>query len=305
MKMIRAFLAAAFLALLAIPAQAGVNNPTGVFGTANQITCTPNYGRVVCGFASPTNFSGKITVTQGTANTGIFVSTGYSLTGSDASSMIDLSGTLNTSGSPDVFALRITDTNRGASTRFFNIYGGASGTTSEFSVDNGGNIRTLGSAQIGATLSYNWSGRGALSSPAAATIQLGAADNATPVAQTLQFQNGSGTNIAAVNATINAPLATGNATNGDIIIQTGVKTGSGTAAGTKTTALTIKGETQNVVASSLIVMKGYTVSGLPTGVTGAIAYVTDATACTFLVAPTGGGSTYCPVTYNGSAWVAH
>ena len=72
------------------------------------------------------------------ANFAALAVTGYSLTGSNATSMIDLSGTLNTTGSPDVFALRITDTARGASTRFLHVYGGASGTTSVFSLDRSG-----------------------------------------------------------------------------------------------------------------------------------------------------------------------
>jgi hypothetical protein len=53
-----------------------------------------------------------------------------------------------------------------------------------------------------------------------------------------------------------------------------------------------------------IVHKGYTVATLPAGVTGARAYVTDATAPTFLGTLTGGGSVVCPVFYNGSAWVS-
>lgn len=49
---------------------------------------------------------------------------------------------------------------------------------------------------------------------------------------------------------------------------------------------------------------GYTVATLPTGVVGQRAYVTDATAPTFLGTLTGGGSVTCPVFYNGSAWVS-
>ncbi|MFT8778049.1 MAG: hypothetical protein ABF893_15560 [Gluconacetobacter liquefaciens] len=52
---------------------------------------------------------------------------------------------------------------------------------------------------------------------------------------------------------------------------------------------------------------GYTVSTLPTDArryTGARAYVTDATACTFLGSLTAGGSMFCPVVFNGSSWVA-
>ena len=46
-----------------------------------------------------------------------------------------------------------------------------------------------------------------------------------------------------------------------------------------------------------------TVSALPAGVAGAQAVVSDALTCTLNGALTGGHSTYCPVYYNGSAWV--
>lgn len=55
-----------------------------------------------------------------------------------------------------------------------------------------------------------------------------------------------------------------------------------------------------------IKLMGYTVSTLPSGANasvGMMAYVTDAVACTFLATLTGGSSTFCPVLYNGSAWV--
>jgi hypothetical protein len=50
---------------------------------------------------------------------------------------------------------------------------------------------------------------------------------------------------------------------------------------------------------------GYTVATLPTGVTGARTFVTNTVACTFLGAlvDAGGGGVFCPVIYNGSAWV--
>jgi hypothetical protein len=53
---------------------------------------------------------------------------------------------------------------------------------------------------------------------------------------------------------------------------------------------------------------GYTVAALPaTAALGAVignhAYVTDAAVCTFQGALTGGGSTYCPVSYSGAAWL--
>lgn len=83
-------------------------------------------------------FNNRITITQGTTAQALIVSTGGSNTGSDTTSAVDLSWTLNTSGSPDVVALRVTDTARGATTKLFNIYGGASGTTTLFNIDRGG-----------------------------------------------------------------------------------------------------------------------------------------------------------------------
>ena len=50
---------------------------------------------------------------------------------------------------------------------------------------------------------------------------------------------------------------------------------------------------------------GYTVATLPAGTVGDMAYVTDATAPTYLGTLTGGGAVVCPVFYNGSAWVSH
>jgi len=54
----------------------------------------------------------------------------------------------------------------------------------------------------------------------------------------------------------------------------------------------------------LIKTSGYTVATLPAGVTGARAYVTDATSPTYNGSLTGGGTVVVPVFYNGTAWVS-
>lgn len=51
-------------------------------------------------------------------------------------------------------------------------------------------------------------------------------------------------------------------------------------------------------------LKNYTVATLPAGTRGDIAYVTDATAPTFLATLTGGGAVVTPAFYNGTNWVA-
>lgn len=60
-----------------------------------------------------------------------------------------------------------------------------------------------------------------------------------------------------------------------------------------------------VTVTAPINLKSYTVATLPAGVQGDMAYVTDATAPTYLGALVGGGAVVCPVFYNGSAWVSH
>lgn len=50
-------------------------------------------------------------------------------------------------------------------------------------------------------------------------------------------------------------------------------------------------------------LKGYTVASLPTGTVGDRAYVTDATAPSFLTLVTGGGAVTCPVFHNGTNWI--
>lgn len=51
-------------------------------------------------------------------------------------------------------------------------------------------------------------------------------------------------------------------------------------------------------------LKSYTVATLPAGTEGDTAYVTDATAPTYLGALTGGGAVRAPVFYNNAAWVS-
>lgn len=70
---------------------------------------------------------------------------------------------------------------------------------------------------------------------------------------------------------------------------------------------TITRATANWTFPALILLHGYTVAGLPTcaaGTKGGRAYVTDATAPTFLGTLTGGSTVNTPVFCNGTAWVA-
>ena len=60
-----------------------------------------------------------------------------------------------------------------------------------------------------------------------------------------------------------------------------------------------------VEAGGVAQLKNYTVGTLPVGTEGDTAYVTDATAPTYLGALVGGGAVKCPVFFNGTIWVSH
>lgn len=132
-------------------------------GTLTNATGLPAAGVVgTAAIIGANTFTALQTITQASANAGIIASTGYSLTGSDATSMASLTGTINTSGSPDIIKIAITDTARGASTKWLNIYGGAAGASSLFSLDRSGNVIAAGSftgaAGSSSALTYGFTG---------------------------------------------------------------------------------------------------------------------------------------------------
>lgn len=118
--------------------------------------------------------------------------------------------------------------------------------------------------------------------------------------------------------------STGNANGGNVFIVGGIKNGTGqdgtiflgvspsftvrsnTVIGSATDDNVNKLQvTGNSKFDGLVILKAYTVATLPTGVAGAMCYVTDATSSTYNSTLTGGGSVTVPVFYNGAAWVAH
>jgi hypothetical protein len=107
----------------------------------------------------------------------------------------------------------------------------------------------------------------------------------------------------AIGGTYNYTLAY----SGDYAWLSGVAPILNTGAGAKTTISCVADTSATLQcaggAPAPIQLPGYTVSTLPAASEGALAYVTDAVACTFLATLTGGGSTVCPVFYNGTAWV--
>lgn len=178
---------------------------TGNAATATALANSRNiWGQAFTGAANVTGamtgvttivMTGLLTITQGTVNTAIVASTGYSLTGSDATGMVSLAGTWNTSGTPTAISLAITNTASNAASLLMNLAAGAGGVTSRFSVDvlgnaivgnnltiSAGNLTlTSGSTITGNNVSqltianaglYAWSGRGGVNAPSDGVIQL-------------------------------------------------------------------------------------------------------------------------------------
>lgn len=61
----------------------------------------------------------------------------------------------------------------------------------------------------------------------------------------------------------------------------------------------------NLEVNGMMRTKGYEVAHLPAGIQGAMAYVTDASAPSYLAPVVGGGTVKCPVFYDGTTWVCH
>lgn len=84
----------------------------------------------------------KVTI-NAAANAAALVASGYSLTGSDSTDLMDLTGTWNTSGTPTALKISITDTASGAAA-LLDVLGGSAGATSRFRVGKSGNTTVTG-----------------------------------------------------------------------------------------------------------------------------------------------------------------
>lgn len=93
------------------------------FPSKTDLTAPGPIGGTTPGSIAATTLSnsGLHTTALGAANAGAWIVSGYSLNSSDASKMIDLSGTWNTSGVPTALNLNITDTASGNLSNLFNF----------------------------------------------------------------------------------------------------------------------------------------------------------------------------------------
>lgn len=141
-----------------------------------------------------------------------------------------------------------------------------------------------------------------LTRSAAATLQFGAANAASPVAQTLQSQGSraaTDSNVGGANLTVQSGTGTGTGTLSVLNLASPIPVASGTGAQTMATGLQIKG--------GAAVLTSYVVASLPTGLpAGATAFVTDASTTIILglgATVVGGGANKVPVYFDGTNWI--
>lgn len=102
--------------------------------------------------------------------------------------------------------------------------------TSRLSLSAGG-VLTTANVTMGASSTFTWSSRGALSSPASGTVQIGSIDAAAPVAQTFSAQSvvAGTSNTAGAAMVIQGSRSTGTGAGGSITIKTAAAGSTGTA----------------------------------------------------------------------------
>lgn len=230
--------------------------------------------------------SGLLTITQATANTSVFASTGYSLAGANAQSLMDLAGTWNTTGNPSGLRLAITNTASGATAKLFELLAGAGGVTSMFSVSKAGAVVSAANITAGLNL---------LSSGDVSVANGGAWINGTR--GTFGYTADGVMRLLDFAGTSFGRLMFGGTTSSFPAIKR-----SGTGLEFK---LADDSAYAVITASMLRLTPALTVATLPAaGTQGRIAYVTDALAPAFLAIAVGGGGIITTVFDNGTNWVS-
>lgn len=121
----------------------------GFTAGATRVATPPNQDFTIAGINVQQTFTQRQTITP-PIDTEALVLSGFSATGASAASILDLSGTWNTSGAPKAFKLNITNTTSDATAQLMDLQ--VAGST-VFSVDINGFAVMNGGALLGSTLS--------------------------------------------------------------------------------------------------------------------------------------------------------
>lgn len=267
------------------------------------------------------------------ANANALTATGYSLTGANAQSMFDLAGTWNTSGTPSVFKINMTDTASNAASLFFDFQIAAA---SLATINKDGSFRATGAVTSGLAFErYAASPGSALTrtiTDRALMFYIGIFIASDYELKWSSNMAGSGDCFAATDlilgrdaADVFAQRRTTNAqtfrwyrtfTDSTNYERGALQTAAGqvilaaetAGTGTDNIDLTLTAAGTGLVNVSTGMFRlgaAFTVATLPAaGTQGRIAYVTDSLAPAFLATVVGGGAIITTVFDNGTNWVA-
>ena len=281
-------------------------------GTAGASGSTTNItlGSATSGATQTTTINGQVTLAPIGGSAAAWTTSGIALKQS-ASTWTDTSstGTVADIRFNNFAAQTLNASNAVTATRLFNSYFAAPIAGTNVSVSNayavgadsflclGVTAILSGASQVQVSASTGASNFG--TSQTSGTIGVGSTSGtgAITVGQSTANQTVNvHTGVTASGNTKTVNIGTGGASGST----TTISIGSSTSGATSTT--TLNGST---VFTGTAQLQGYTVATLPAaGTAGRRAYVTDATAPTWLGALTGGGTVKCPVFDNGTAWIA-
>lgn len=249
-------------------------------GTTSQLAYYASTGTAVSGASGVTTTGTEIAVSPAANATPLTISN-YSLTGSSASPIASWSGTWNTTGTPTMFVLNVTDTASNASSLLASF--GVNGTP-EFPFFKNGRLGFASSTQGIGPLSGGLA-IGTFSNP---PVSVGGGSG---INQGLRIGSSFGLSWSSTGGPGN-----GNDTGITRVNQGVLMVASYNTSGSSGTLATVGGS---------VVTNPCTVATLPSGVDGARAFVTDSTlpyaAANLGVAVVGGGTYHVPVYYDGSS----
>jgi hypothetical protein len=250
--------------------------------------------------------------------------------GSLAGSLLSMTQTWNTTGSPTSILLNVTNTASGASANLMDLQIAAA---SKFKIDKtGGMISaangialagtsfTSGKFTYGGSSSFQFLQSTGITGANTATLLDLSTISISPTSGTTGLVGVSGTfaptsgtsvlNAFTINPIINQTGGANGITRGIYVnptltaaadfraIETNVATGTGRYA-------YFGAGTAPAVFGGTVRLKGYTVATLPAGTVGDTAYASDLLAPTFGAVAVGGGATVAPVFFNGTQWITY
>jgi hypothetical protein len=306
----------AFLSSAALAQNIGPSTGSGGGGSGTVSSCATS--NAIAYYTGSTTVGCATGITA--SNTTLVLGSSVTLTGPDNSSWTSsglavgaLLGTTNAGSAtnPEIYVGNTTTGLYSVSTTGlgFSVNGALKG---DYGITNANNWTFLAGMLVNGNVELTTNGSSfqartgstLLSSPASATWQLGAADAASPVAQTLQVQSvvAGNANTAGVPFTIQGSLSNGSGLGGDIAIKTSLATAASGTQNTSVNALLLKAGTQHLSYGGSAPAVSACGTGSPaidahaTDESGTVTIGTVATSCTITFAKAFTSFNHCRIT---------